>query len=150
MQVTYSALPARFRECALDTHDTLPPYDHREKRPSGYKSKHHTRHKQTVDLSAYVQRVLGAPEAMPQTDISGLLVKRSKAFQQSDWALLDTLEAHLCHEGRSRHAQQKRATCNQTRSFLDGQMQVWIPELVGRSAHCMISAHRTRRPLWRV
>jgi hypothetical protein len=124
LQVTYSAPPSKFRVCALDTHDTLNPYDHRETHLHRYKAKHQPRRKHTVDPTAYLQHALGTQETMPPTDLSGLLVERSKALQQSEWALLDTLEAHMCDDGHSRRTQQKNATSEQMRSFLDGQMQV--------------------------
>ena len=122
--MVHAASPSKFRSCALDTHDSLPPHDHRATPAYSYKRTPPPHCHAKMDAAAYLQRALGPVESMPLTDSTGQLAERSKALQTSDWALLDTLEAHLCIEARERQAQLKEQTCQQTRLFLDGQMQV--------------------------
>lgn len=139
LQVAYSAAPSKFRSCALDTHEALPPSDHRVAPACSYKRTMPARRKAQIDPAAYLQHALGPVESMPVTEVTSGLAERSKALQNSDWALLDTLEAHMCVDARERQAQLKEATCQRTRAYLDRQMQVAVPCTRNALQHAVLS-----------
>ena len=127
VQVAYKADPARYRACALSTHEPLASSDHRGPVNSGYLQRSTApRRQRRIDPATYFQNALGPPDQMPHTELSDLQSLKVNSVRNSKWALLDTLEAHLCNEGHAKRGQQKQDCHAQMRSFLDGQMQVRV------------------------
>lgn len=122
LQVPFSPAPSQFRACALDTHEKMPPHDHRRPAARSYSQRMQPRRQRKADAEAYVHKALGHEETMPHTELSDLAASRLAAQHADEWALLDTYEAHLCLENRVTRAQRQAESCAKTRAFLDGQM----------------------------
>ena len=118
---------SQFRPTALSSHDSLASHDFRRPAKSGYAQHAKPRSKQAASTAAYMRAALGPDDNMPKTELNTLQAMRMKTQHNSEWALLDTYEAHLCQEDHTRRAQRKADDNATTRAFLDSQMHVRHP-----------------------
>lgn len=108
--------------CALSTHDSLPVADHRWGTQSAKPRvpKAAPQRKQLPSHGA-VTEVL---ERMPHTQICDLNELRQGRVARGEWALLNTLDAHVAIEEQERRRQRVQQEQQRTREALDAQMKV--------------------------
>jgi hypothetical protein len=122
--VTHS--PAKYRACAVDTHDRLPSDDHRATAKVMHRTRAASKRRiKAVDPAAVVQAWEASGTVMPRNEVTMLASKRLQAVQSSKWALLDTLEAHECLESQRAERAARATACREMRGALDQQMEVW-------------------------
>jgi hypothetical protein len=113
---------ARHRVCALSTHDSLPVTDHRvfQHSPKPRAPKAAPRLKPLPSHSAAAQIL----ERMPHTQLNDLHQLRQKHVANGEWALLNTLDAHVAIEEKGRRLKMAQEEQQRTREALDAQMKV--------------------------
>eukprot|EP00892_Ulva_mutabilis_P007994 jgi/Ulvmu1/5567/UM023_0104.1 len=119
-KVPYGIKEARHRQCALSTHATLPPSDHRVADPAEPATAR-TR-AQPVKRASRLCNVEEA-ECMPATDLQGLSHVRQQAVMNSEWALLSAFDAQKAIDEAAQRKQHIFQQQQHTRQALDGQMQ---------------------------
>ena len=115
--------PSRHRVCNLSTHDSLPPADHKWRTQQGPKPRVPKAAPQRKQLPSHgaVTQIL---ERMPHTQLSDLNELRQGRVASGEWALLNTLDAHVAIEEQERRRKKAQQEQQRTREALDAQMKV--------------------------
>jgi hypothetical protein len=117
--------PAKYRACALDIHEKLPPGDHRLSPKVQYRTRRSPQRQRQAHDSEALVKAWEAPEpGMPRNEVSHFPVRRLQGVHSSKWALLDALDAHACAEGQRTMRAAHAAAGHQLRQALDQQMAV--------------------------
>jgi hypothetical protein len=125
-QVKVAFGPAKYRACALDTHDCLPPDDHRATAKVIHRTRAVSKQRiKSVDPASIVQAWEASEPVMPRNEVTMVATRRLQGVQSSKWALLDALDAHECLESQRAERAARAAACQDTRQALDQQMEVW-------------------------
>lgn len=114
--------PARHRVCALSTHETLSLDPKSPALPSS-KPRVPKAAPRRKPIPSW-DKVTEVLESMPHTQLCDLNQQRQQRVRSGEWALLNTLDAHVAmeeHQQKLKNAEQDK---QRTREALDAQMQV--------------------------
>lgn len=115
--------PSRHRVCALSTHDSLPVADHKLRTQRSTKPRVPKAAPERKQLPSHgaVTEIL---ERMPHTQLCDLNDLRQRRVAGGEWALLNTLDAHVAIEEQARRVKWAQEEQQRTREALDAQMKV--------------------------